>query len=64
MRDVRKPWLVAAMLTVYAGGLMPDGATRPVFLYLGNAEGDGKTTAARARRNILRRRRRRTRADR
>lgn len=38
---------VAAMLTVYAGGFMPIGAGRPVFLYLGNAEGTGKTTAAR-----------------
>ena len=38
---------IAAMLTVYAGGLMPTGSTRPVFLYLGNAEGSGKTTAAR-----------------
>lgn len=38
---------VAAVLTVYAGGLMPEGSTRPVFLYLGNAEGTGKTTAAR-----------------
>ena len=38
---------IAAMLTVYAGGIMPEGSTRPVFLYLGNAEGTGKTTAAR-----------------
>lgn len=37
---------VAALLTVYAGGLMPEGATRPVFLYLANAEGAGKTTVA------------------
>jgi hypothetical protein len=38
---------VAAMLTVFAGSIMEEGATRPVFLYLGNAEGTGKTTAAR-----------------
>ena len=38
---------IAAMLTVYAGGIMPEGANRPVFLYLGNAEGTGKTTCAR-----------------
>jgi hypothetical protein len=38
---------IAAMLTVYAGGIMAAGSTRPVFLYLGNAEGTGKTTAAR-----------------
>lgn len=37
---------VAAMLTVYAGAIMQEGAMRPVFLYLGNAEGTGKTTAA------------------
>lgn len=38
---------IAAVLTVYAGGLMAEGSNRPVFLYLGNAEGTGKTTAAR-----------------
>ena len=38
---------LSAMLTVYAGGIMPEGANRPVFLYLGNAEGTGKTTCAR-----------------
>ncbi len=38
---------ISAMLTVYAGGIMPGGSTRPVFLYLGNAEGTGKTTCAR-----------------
>lgn len=38
---------IAAMLTVYAGGIMPAGANRPVFIYLGNAEGTGKTTCAR-----------------
>jgi hypothetical protein len=38
---------VAAVLTVYAGSIMAEGSTRPVFLYLGNAEGTGKTTAAR-----------------
>lgn len=37
---------IGAMLTVFAGGLMPQGALRPVFLYLGNAEGTGKTTLA------------------
>ena len=38
---------VAALLTVFAGGIMPEGANRPVFIYLGNAEGTGKTTCAR-----------------
>ena len=38
---------IAAMLTVYAGGIMPTGSNRPVFIYLGNAEGCGKTTCAR-----------------
>jgi hypothetical protein len=38
---------IAAVLTVYAGGIMPVGANRPVFIYLGNAEGTGKTTCAR-----------------
>jgi len=37
---------VSAMLTVYARGLLPDGATIPCFLYLANAEGSGKTTLA------------------
>lgn len=38
---------VASMLTVFGSALMPHGSTRPVFCYLGNAEGTGKTTAAR-----------------
>jgi len=37
---------VAAMMTVFAAGLMPRGATKPVFIYLGNVEGTGKTTLA------------------
>ena len=37
---------IAAMLTVFAGGVMPPGSTRPVFLYIANAEGSGKTTLA------------------
>lgn len=37
---------VAAMLTVYAGGILPEGATVPAFAYLANAEGSGKTTLA------------------
>jgi hypothetical protein len=37
---------VAAMVTVFAAGLLPRGATRPVFVYQGNAEGCGKTTLA------------------
>lgn len=37
---------VAGMLTVYAGGLLPDGSTAPAFVYLANAEGSGKTTLA------------------
>ena len=38
---------VAALLTVFGGGIMPVGSTRPIFLYLGNAEGSGKTTCGR-----------------
>ena len=37
---------VSAMLTVYAGGLLPYAATNPSFIYLANAEGSGKTTIA------------------
>jgi hypothetical protein len=37
---------IASMLTVFAGGIMPTGSTRPVFLYVANAEGSGKTTLA------------------
>ena len=46
-RGRSKAVAIAAMLTVFAGGIMPPGSTRPVFLYLCNAEGGGKTTAAR-----------------
>jgi hypothetical protein len=44
--DRSKAVAVAAMLTVYAGGLLPKGATVPAFLFQGNAEGSGKTTLA------------------
>lgn len=37
---------VSAMLTTFAGGLMPSKATKPVFIYTANAEGSGKTTLA------------------
>ena len=37
---------VSAMVTVFAGGLLPRGATVPCFVFMGNAEGSGKTTAA------------------
>ena len=37
---------VAAMLTVYAGGLLPPASTTPAFIYFANAEGSGKTTLA------------------
>ena len=37
---------IAAMLTVFAGGILPDGSTAPCFVYLANAEGSGKTTLA------------------
>jgi len=37
---------IAAMLTTFAGGLMPAKATKPVFIYTANAEGSGKTTLA------------------
>ena len=37
---------IAAMLTTFAGGLMPTKATKPVFIYIANAEGSGKTTLA------------------
>lgn len=37
---------VTAMLTVYAGGILPRGTVRPAFIYLGNAEGAGKTLLA------------------
>ena len=37
---------VAAMLTLYGIGLLPREALRPVFIYLANAEGAGKTMLA------------------
>jgi hypothetical protein len=37
---------VSAMLTVFAGGLLPPASTNPAFIYLANAEGSGKTTLA------------------
>jgi hypothetical protein len=37
---------ISAMLTTFAGGLMPSKATKPVFIYTANAEGSGKTTLA------------------
>ena len=37
---------LAAMLTVFAGAIMPPDSTRPVFFYMANAEGSGKTTLA------------------
>ena len=37
---------IAAMLTVFASGIMPQGATRPVFLFVANSEGSGKTLLA------------------
>ncbi len=37
---------ISAMLTVFAGGILPFGTVMPVFVHLGNAEGSGKTTLA------------------
>ena len=37
---------ISAMLTVFAGGIMPPESNRPVFFYMANAEGSGKTTLA------------------
>ena len=37
---------IGALLTTFAGGLMPAKATKPVFFYTANAEGSGKTTLA------------------
>ncbi len=37
---------IAAMLTVFAGGIMPPDSIKPVFFYTSNAEGSGKTTLA------------------
>ena len=37
---------VSAILTVFAGSILPLGSVVPAFVYLGNAEGSGKTTLA------------------
>ena len=37
---------VSAMVGLFAAGLLPKGALRPVFIYLANAEGAGKTMLA------------------
>src|SRR5439155_26145529 len=37
---------VAAMMSLFGSGLLPDGALRPVFIYLAKAEGAGKTMLA------------------
>jgi hypothetical protein len=37
---------ISAMITIFSGGIMPPGSNRPVFLYVANAEGSGKTTLA------------------
>jgi hypothetical protein len=37
---------ISAMLTVFAGSILPQGTTMPVFVFLGNAEGAGKTLLA------------------
>jgi hypothetical protein len=37
---------LAAMLTTFATSLLPEGALRPVFIYLANREGAGKTICA------------------
>lgn len=37
---------ISAMLTVFAGGILPPRSLKPVFLYVANAEGSGKTTLA------------------
>jgi hypothetical protein len=37
---------ISAMLTVFARGILPRGTTTPVFLYLANSEGAGKTLLA------------------
>jgi hypothetical protein len=34
---------LAGMLTVYAGGILPDKSLRPCFVFLANAEGAGKS---------------------
>jgi hypothetical protein len=37
---------ISAMMTVFAGGILPPGTVIPVFLYLANSEGAGKTLLA------------------
>lgn len=37
---------VSAMVGLFAAGLLPQGTVRPVFIYLANAEGAGKTMLA------------------
>ncbi len=37
---------ISAMMTVFAGGILPPGTVTPVFLYLANSEGAGKTLLA------------------
>jgi hypothetical protein len=37
---------VSAMLTVFASGIMPQRAPRPVFFFVANSEGSGKTLLA------------------
>ncbi|MFZ4776973.1 MAG: hypothetical protein ACOYM3_16510 [Terrimicrobiaceae bacterium] len=37
---------IGAMLTVFASGIMPAGSIRPIFIFLANAEGPGKTLLA------------------
>ena len=39
---------VSAMVGLFAAGLLPTGALRPVFIYLANAEGAGKTMLAKS----------------
>lgn len=37
---------IAAMISLFGSGLLPKGVLRPVFIYLANAEGAGKTMLA------------------
>jgi hypothetical protein len=37
---------IGAMLTVFASSLMPFGSIKPIFIFVGNAEGSGKTLLA------------------
>lgn len=39
---------VSAVVGLFAAGLLPKGALRPVFMYLANAEGAGKTMLAKS----------------